>query len=828
MKSQKISNNAFEEWMESSNSNPQASYERGEKFLSNSIRVSDKYGIAKSQLLLAYSGQFLGLHAQSFEYINTALPVFIEFKDLKSQASSYNTLGFIYYYFDDHENRLDVNLKSLEISKEINDENGIIRSLNNTGDTYLELEKYHQALELFHESLSLCVQNKRLKAIIMSNIAEAYLFIKKHDQALSFVDDSIIFAKDLKMYNLVFENYSIKSHIYNNLKNWKSSIEQLELASILINSNIIFDEYSLKRLYKSASIAYEQSNDYKLSLKYLKKHFELVKNFKENQQKKEIKSIQFKKEISQLKHKTSQLELTIHERTKELEQALEAEKHVSYFTQELTNTNNLDEVLWKLVKSCISKLDLEDCVVYLLDDEEGVLVQKAAYGPKSPSDEQIESPITIRLGDGIVGSVAKYGKHEMINDTSKDMRYIVDDDIRYSELAVPIFYENKVIGVIDSEHSEKNFFNKRHISLFRMLASLVQSRIGKLKEQEEKQILQEKIIKINNSLEKKIKVKSKENTQLNHKILEQEKKAIIGEMSAIITHELNTPLATIKGGNEAILFLFNKILNSNFIELINKDEMDFIINKTDVFTRRVKSEKEAPKNQSLNSSDFKKLGLKTENKNLIKSIKKSKIIETTDIDKLVEFKNTEFILDILNDIDTIINFNDVILKSVGRATNVVDDLKSLAEYDENPEKRKILLLNNFEGLQVHISLSHPEAKFEFDLNTTHYIFGNEFRTIQLWSNIIHLIIDNCKFKKHPEFIIKSIKNDSNTSITISCKPSSIITEMFNKDILNNRFLDDIEGSEKLKLNIIQNILIEHRAKLKCSNNDELLRFEILF
>lgn len=829
MKTHEEINQLFEKSMDNAGSDPASSYDIAEKMLSTCKQNNDISGMAKSYLLLAYSGQFIGLHAQAFEYVHLALPIFKETEDYRNEAASYNTLGFIYYYFDEHEKRLEVNLKSLKIREKIEDTVGYARSLNNTGDTYLKLGNYKKALELFEKCNQLNFKYKTLDAVISNNIADAHLNLKNHNLALKNAEISLKYSVDLKINNLIFSNLHLKSEIFNNKSDWKQSIEQLKIALTYSSDSENFDEnISLMELYKSTSFAYEQIGDYINAMKCLKKHFKIDKLNQEKRNNKEIKNIQFRNEINHLQNKTSELELTIEERTKELEEALETEKNISFFTQELANTNSLDEVLWKLVKSCISKLKLEDCVVYLIDSNENILIQKAAFGPKSPAEEIIKNPITIRIGDGIVGSVAASGNYELISDTTKDMRYIVDDDVRFSELAVPLFYENQVIGVIDSEHSQKGFFNERHLSIFKMLASLVQSRIGKLKEQEANQILQEKIIKINNSLEKKIKVKSKENTQLNHKILEQEKKAIIGEMSAIITHELNTPLATIKGGNEAILFLFNKILNSNFIELINKDEMDFIINKTDVFTRRVKSEKEAPKNQSLNSSDFKKLGLKTENKNLIKSIKKSKIIETTDIDKLVEFKNTEFILDILNDIDTIINFNDVILKSVGRATNVVDDLKSLAEYDENPEKRKILLLNNFEGLQVHISLSHPEAKFEFDLNTTHYIFGNEFRTIQLWSNIIHLIIDNCKFKKHPEFIIKSIKNDSNTSITISCKPSSIITEMFNKDILNNRFLDDIEGSEKLKLNIIQNILIEHRAKLKCSNNDELLRFEILF
>ena len=54
--------------------------------------------------------------------ISTFLSSFIEFKDLKNLASAYNTLGFIYYYFDDHENRLEVNLKSLEMSRSLGDE----------------------------------------------------------------------------------------------------------------------------------------------------------------------------------------------------------------------------------------------------------------------------------------------------------------------------------------------------------------------------------------------------------------------------------------------------------------------------------------------------------------------------------------------------------------------------------------------------------------------------------------------------------------------------------------------------------------------------------
>ena len=265
---------------------------------------------------------------------------------------------------------------------------------------------------------------------------------------------------------------------------------------------------------------------------------------------------------------------------------------------------------------------------------------------------------------------------------------------------------------------------------------------------------------------------------MNHKILEQEKKAIIGEMSTIITHELNTPLATIKGGNEAMIFLFNKLLNSGFVDFITKDEIDFIIEKSNFIGIHLKKKKSNLSRKKLNAQDLKRLECKIQDKSIFEILEKLGITDSDEISKILEFKNIEFTLTLLKDIQTINDFSDVILKSVARATNVVEELKSLAQYDDNPEKRKIVLANNFEGLQVHISLSQPKAKFNFKVHQDHHIYGNEFRTIQLWSNIIHLIIDNCDFKNSPEFTVTSEIIKNQTLINIECQPNIILTDFF--------------------------------------------------
>ena len=150
---------------------------------------------------------------------------------------------------------------------------------------------------------------------------------------------------------------------------------------------------------------------------------------------------------------------------------------INYFAISLFGQSTVDEILWDLAKNCISKLDFEDCVIYLLDEERSVLVQRAAYGPKNPKDYTILQPIEIPVGKGIVGSVAQLGIPEVISDTSNDPRYIKDDAFRYSEISVPIILDGRVIGVIDSEHSQPGFFNERHLRILTLIASLCANKL---------------------------------------------------------------------------------------------------------------------------------------------------------------------------------------------------------------------------------------------------------------------------------------------------------------------------------------------------------------
>ncbi|MEO6722465.1 MAG: histidine kinase [Ferruginibacter sp.] len=176
------------------------------------------------------------------------------------------------------------------------------------------------------------------------------------------------------------------------------------------------------------------------------------------------------------------------------------EKTIDYFANSVYGENSVTEICWDIARNCISQLQFEDCVVYLLNEQKDKLVQVAAYGPKNPKGHEIENPLDIEIGKGIVGTVAVQGKPMLVSDTRKDSRYIVDDEMRLSELAVPILHNGEVIGVIDSEHKHKHFFTEAQLKAVTTIASISANKIAEAKAGEQAKKNAIKVLEINKML----------------------------------------------------------------------------------------------------------------------------------------------------------------------------------------------------------------------------------------------------------------------------------------------------------------------------------------
>ena len=114
-------------------------------------------------------------------------------------------------------------------------------------------------------------------------------------------------------------------------------------------------------------------------------------------------------------------------------------------------------------------LNTNDCIVYLCDEEKRLVQQIAAFGKNLDEDNKL----IFSFDNGIVGRVAHTKKAEIVNDTSLDKDYLIDDDIRLSEITVPILFGDTIIGIIDAEHTVKNYFTSKHLDILKSIARLV-------------------------------------------------------------------------------------------------------------------------------------------------------------------------------------------------------------------------------------------------------------------------------------------------------------------------------------------------------------------
>ena len=210
---------------------------------------------------------------------------------------------------------------------------------------------------------------------------------------------------------------------------------------------------------------------------------------------------------------------------------------------------SVEEMIWHTVRNTGKKLGLEDCVVYLFDRQRGVLVQSAAFGDKNIRNNTIENPIEIKLGSGVVGRCAARKIPLLIGDTRSEKNYILDDEFRLSELAVPLVYAGQLLGVLDSEHSQADFFSEEHLKVFLTISYMLSSKLANSNTVSE---LNRTIAEMKHSQNKIGEKNSNLKEQLDQARQLCEVKT---EMFNSMSHELRTPLAALMG--------FAEILDAN-------------------------------------------------------------------------------------------------------------------------------------------------------------------------------------------------------------------------------------------------------------------------
>ena len=125
---------------------------------------------------------------------------------------------------------------------------------------------------------------------------------------------------------------------------------------------------------------------------------------------------------------------------------------------ELSSILNLDELLNRIAELLRRLIDYQMFSILLLDASGEKLQHRFSLRFR----ENIHLKHEVPLGRGIVGHAAESKQAVLVPDVKKDPRYIEANPETRSELAVPLIYKDKVIGVLDLEHTRRGFFTEEH------------------------------------------------------------------------------------------------------------------------------------------------------------------------------------------------------------------------------------------------------------------------------------------------------------------------------------------------------------------------------
>jgi sigma-B regulation protein RsbU (phosphoserine phosphatase) len=126
--------------------------------------------------------------------------------------------------------------------------------------------------------------------------------------------------------------------------------------------------------------------------------------------------------------------------------------------RELTSILNLDELLKRIAELLRRLIDYQMFSILLLDQTG----EKLQHRFSQRFEERLHLKHDIPLGRGVVGYAAQAKEAVLVPDVSKNPRYIAVNPETRSELAVPLIYQEKVIGVLDLEHMRRGYFTEDH------------------------------------------------------------------------------------------------------------------------------------------------------------------------------------------------------------------------------------------------------------------------------------------------------------------------------------------------------------------------------
>lgn len=135
--------------------------------------------------------------------------------------------------------------------------------------------------------------------------------------------------------------------------------------------------------------------------------------------------------------------------------------------KKLSGSLDLDELLEAIMDSLKRVVKYDGGGVFLLNPEKNEIDSIYARG----YDSEVDPHLQLKVGQGLIGHVARDGQPVIVPDVSKDDRYFNSRPETNSEIVVPMRLDNRIIGVLNLESDHLNFFGQHDLLLIEAFAS---------------------------------------------------------------------------------------------------------------------------------------------------------------------------------------------------------------------------------------------------------------------------------------------------------------------------------------------------------------------
>src|SRR5229473_6463734 len=127
----------------------------------------------------------------------------------------------------------------------------------------------------------------------------------------------------------------------------------------------------------------------------------------------------------------------------------------------------VEELLRRAAEQIKRVIDYQILSIMLYDEEQKVFRHRLDV----KHGQRVQGKLRVAASEGIVGAAATLREPVLAPDVTQDPRYLLVNPETRSELAIPMLHKGKIIGVLDLESPQPNYFNDEHVQTLSILAA---------------------------------------------------------------------------------------------------------------------------------------------------------------------------------------------------------------------------------------------------------------------------------------------------------------------------------------------------------------------